>query len=165
MMKRLGVDINLAKSIVSPKGTALEFAKRTLIKGQDVSPIPFKEQSAAHRNVSNALSFQARHNIDTLHLLRFLGYGYKVDPTKPNSVVTTLKLALAIPKNYKDLLSIFSLERPYIDLNGHSYPLSMVRKTLLTIVRTELIRLKRATILSYELSAFSSGCYVSSIGP
>jgi len=163
-MKRLGIEINLSKSIVSPKGKALEFAKRTLIKGQDVSPVPFKEQSAAHRNVSNALAFAKCHNLSTLYLLRFLGYGYKVDPSKPNSVVSTLKLASAIPKNYKDLITIFTMDRSYIDLKAGNYPLRMVRSALLNLVRTELIRLKKSTVRSYELVAFSSGCYVSSIG-
>jgi len=165
IMKRLGVEINLSKSIESHKGTALEFAKRTIIRGEDVSPIPFKEQSAAHRNVSNALQFASKHNLSMLHLIRFLGYGYKVDPSKPSSLVTTLKLALAVPKDAKSLLAIFSMDRPYIDLNGHSYPLRKVRETLLFLIRDELLHLKKATTLSYELSAFSSGCYVNSIGP
>jgi len=42
VMRDLGVEINLSKSISSPDGTAFEFAKRTGFKGQDVSPLPFK---------------------------------------------------------------------------------------------------------------------------
>jgi len=165
IMKRLGLEINLAKSIVSPHGKALEFAKRTFVNGLDVSPIPFKEQSSAHRNVSLAINFQSRHNLSDLGLLRFLGYGYKVDPTKNNSVVTTLKLAMSIPTSSESLLALFSLQRPFFDSEGMIYPLNVVRKTLLTLLGDELKRLSKSSKLLYELSAFEAGCYVSSIGP
>lgn len=46
IMSDLGVEINLSKSIISPRGLALEFAKRTVIKTDsqflDVSPLPWK---------------------------------------------------------------------------------------------------------------------------
>lgn len=164
-MKRLGLEINLSKSIVSPKGTALEFAKRTLFEGTDVSPIPFKEQSSAHRSVSLALNFKERFNLTELGLIRFLGYGYKVDPTKPNSLVSTLKLAMSIPKDCKALLAIFSLDRPFLDIGGVSFPLNQVRKTFLSLLKEELLRLRRAETLMLELAAFEVGCYVDSIGP
>jgi len=41
--KTLGVEINLSKSIVSPKNSSFEFAKRTVVDGQDVSPVSFKQ--------------------------------------------------------------------------------------------------------------------------
>jgi len=37
-MKTLGVDINLSKSLVSTEGS-LEFAKKLIIQGKDLSPI------------------------------------------------------------------------------------------------------------------------------
>jgi len=40
IMSQLNVEINLSKSIVSHRGTAFEFAKRTIFKGEDVSPLP-----------------------------------------------------------------------------------------------------------------------------
>lgn len=164
-MKRLGLEINLSKSIVSPRGEALEFAKRTLKNGVDVSPIPFKEQSSAHRSISLALNFKERFSLSELGLIRFLGYGYKVDPTKNNSLVTTLRLAMAIPKTCKMLVNLFSLDRPYLDINGMSYPLNQVRKTFLSVLRDELLHLSKANELMLTLAAYEAGCYVDSIGP
>lgn len=40
IMDTLGVEINLSKSLISDSGTALEFAKRTIFRGEDVSPLP-----------------------------------------------------------------------------------------------------------------------------
>jgi hypothetical protein len=42
IMKELGVEINLSKSLISQNGT-LEFAKRAYVRGVDVSPISLKE--------------------------------------------------------------------------------------------------------------------------
>jgi hypothetical protein len=42
IMKELGVEINLSKSLISKNGT-LEFAKRAYVRGVDVSPISLKE--------------------------------------------------------------------------------------------------------------------------
>jgi len=40
IMDKLGVGINLSKSILSSNGLALEFAKRTIYKTDDVSSLP-----------------------------------------------------------------------------------------------------------------------------
>lgn len=118
VLKSLGVEVGLAKSIISKRGLGLEFAKRTIFKGVDVSPIPFKEQSAAHRNLSSLVSFVEKYKLSPLQALRFLGYGYKVDPTKVNSrIVRTLMVSSSIPKTYKDLEAIFSTCYGYLDFN------------------------------------------------
>jgi hypothetical protein len=41
--QEIGVEIGLAKSLVSPRGLAVEFAKRTIWRGVDISPVPFTE--------------------------------------------------------------------------------------------------------------------------
>jgi len=106
-MKILGLEINLSKSVLSPKGIGLEFAKRTLINGTDVSPVPFLEQIAARRTLSEMLSFRVKYNLSLLQVLRFLGYGYKVDPSKNSRIVKAIKVALMIPKTSKDLIDLF----------------------------------------------------------
>jgi hypothetical protein len=47
IMQGLGVEINLSKSVVSNPGSVVEFAKRTSIKGIDVSAISLKMLQAA----------------------------------------------------------------------------------------------------------------------
>jgi hypothetical protein len=41
-MDQLGVKLGIAKSVISPDGLGIEFAKRTLYKGEDVSPFPLQ---------------------------------------------------------------------------------------------------------------------------
>jgi hypothetical protein len=47
IMQQLGVGINLSKSVVSNPGHVVEFAKRTSVKGRDVSAISLKMLMAA----------------------------------------------------------------------------------------------------------------------
>lgn len=103
----MGVEIGLAKSIISLNGKGLEFAKKTILEGEDVSPIPFKDQSAAHRNFGLIRNFAERHNLNYLKVLRFLGYGYKVDPSKNNRITRVMNIALSIPRTYKELVELF----------------------------------------------------------
>jgi ATP-dependent RNA circularization protein (DNA/RNA ligase family) len=39
-MKLLGVEISLAKSVMSDDGNSFEFTKRNVMDGKEVSPIP-----------------------------------------------------------------------------------------------------------------------------
>lgn len=105
-MKSLGVKVGLAKSVLSPKGKGLEFAKRTIIDGIDVSPVPYKQQQAAHSTVGAALQFAKAFKLSDLSLLRFLGYGYKVSPNKVNRTNLALKIAQLVPTTSGQLYSL-----------------------------------------------------------
>lgn len=115
-MSQLGVEIGLSKSILSPSGKGLEFAKRTILGGTDVSPIPFKEVSAAHRNFANMRSFMDKYNLSLNNVIRLLGYGYKVDSTKNTKLVRALNIGLSIPRTHTELVSLFMKHSP------HSFP-------------------------------------------
>ena len=144
VLKSLGVEVGLAKSVISPSGTGLEFAKKTLLNGVDVSPIPFKEASAAHRNFSSLRSFAEKYSLSTLQILRFLGYGYKVDPTKNSMVVNKLKTAFNVPRTSADLLEIFSTSHKYMDFKSALHaPAPDIRKTLVSVVFSELESIKK----------------------
>jgi hypothetical protein len=56
VMARLGVDINMSKSISSRDGTALEFAKRTIFQGVDVSGLSWRLFSVADQTLSGRLT-------------------------------------------------------------------------------------------------------------
>jgi len=47
ILKELGVTCGLHKSLLSPRGIGLEFAKSTFIDGVNVSPISLKELQSA----------------------------------------------------------------------------------------------------------------------
>jgi len=75
ILAALGMPVNLHKSILSEDGTALEFAKRTLVDGIDVSPISFKELKASVKSLPVLVQFMNSHKFGFIQLLRALGYG------------------------------------------------------------------------------------------
>jgi hypothetical protein len=115
-LKTLGEDVGLSKSVISEKGEGVEFAKRTVIQGVDVSPVPFLEQSAAHRNFAALRSFGEKYSMSPNQALRFLGYGYKVDLSKNNSTIRKLRLGFTLPRTSFEMTNMFRSflsERPY----------------------------------------------------
>jgi hypothetical protein len=76
----LGVEVGLAKSIISPAGTALEFAKKTIWKGKDVSPIPLLEYSAALETTAAFIHFCKKYEAQEPFIKSCLGLGYKSSP-------------------------------------------------------------------------------------
>jgi len=167
ILKSLGVETNLAKSILSPKGLGLEFAKRTLIKGEDCSPIPFKEQAAAHVNMGNLLCFMSKYSLSILQVLRFLGYGYKVHPEKDTKLLKSIRLAMLIPSTAEQLRDLFSVERPYLELGeGLNLPKAEVTKNLVLLIDRELTSLLgRVKKILYLLLSTEPKWYLDSIGP
>lgn len=74
----IGVECNLAKSIISPSGTALEFAKRTFHMGIDVSPTPIKELSSALESIPFMLEYIKKYKLTLPEALKVCGFGYRV---------------------------------------------------------------------------------------
>jgi hypothetical protein len=53
ILTELGVQVGLAKSLLSPKGNSLEFAKRTFVDAIDCSPISLLELEKALNDLSS----------------------------------------------------------------------------------------------------------------
>jgi len=81
-MEGLGVDINLGKSIISPSSLGLEFAKKTLFKGQDVSPVPIREYSAALATSAALVAFVKKYSLPDSVVKRLLGLGSRSSHSK-----------------------------------------------------------------------------------
>lgn len=77
VMALLGVEVGLAKSLVSPKRLVGEFAKRFFIP-QEATMIPFREVIAARFNLQEMLQFVRKYGLSVSQLLSFAGFGYKV---------------------------------------------------------------------------------------
>jgi hypothetical protein len=77
ILHSLGVQIGHAKSLISKRGIAVEFAKRTFYKKKDVSAVSLKECLVAKRNISAGLELCRKHNLTLGAYCKFLGYGYK----------------------------------------------------------------------------------------
>jgi len=78
VLDRLGMEIQLAKSILSPKGLGMEFAKRTFYLGKDVSPTPLKEFYASLMNIVAFAGYMKKYNLSLATGVRVAGFGYKV---------------------------------------------------------------------------------------
>jgi len=80
VMAAIGVEIGLAKSLVSVT-SSLEFAKRTWIRGREVSPVSLAEMLVALRNVGALeqliLKCKRFGEIRLSAVARFAGFGYR----------------------------------------------------------------------------------------
>lgn len=118
LCKELGVEINLSKSIISPKGLCLEFAKRTYYKGVDVSPVPIKEMAAAQGTLPAMVEFAIKYSLTLPHLLKSFAFGWRnvAETLKPlyklPSQVRSLVLAMSLPKSPEEMFSFFNIGKP-----------------------------------------------------
>jgi hypothetical protein len=122
--KALGVEIGLHKSLLSRKGTALEFAKKTFFHGEDVSPIPLLEFFDANKSLPAAMAFAHKYGLTLPRLLKGFGYGYRVLGSlykyvgRLNSRVRLLYMAYQVPvltdaseDSYEHFLSLGNIKR------------------------------------------------------
>lgn len=77
VMASVGVEVGLAKSLVSEKSLVGEFAKRFFIP-RDASMVPYKEAIAARYNLQEGLQFIKKYGLRPTQALSFAGFGYKV---------------------------------------------------------------------------------------
>lgn len=77
IMRQVGVDIGIHKSLVSKKGV-LEFAKRYIVRGEDCSPVPFKEVAAALCDFEYSTEFVRKYELGVRSIVGLLNYGYRV---------------------------------------------------------------------------------------
>jgi hypothetical protein len=115
IMASLGVGVNTAKSLLSPRGTALEFAKRTIVRGVDVSPVSFKEFYSATRSLGAFQQLRKKTNISLAEALQALGAGWQVRSwlNKPlgklSARVRLIILSANIPMQEEDVAPFFAM--------------------------------------------------------
>lgn len=115
LLKELGMPVNLQKSLVSLDGSAMEFAKRTLWKGNDISPVPIKEMDASQGLVTAMVSFAVKYQLNLPRLLNAFQMGWRniswlsKPLNKLPSQIRTIVLAMSMPKSFEDLPRFFDL--------------------------------------------------------
>jgi len=120
LLKELGMEVNIHKSIISDTGTCLEFAKRTIWKGQDVSPISVKEMGSAQSLLPSLVNFMAKYDLSLVQLLQAFGFGWRTLTwlTKPlgklSSQVRAIVLGISVTKNPSELAEFFALGSPVV---------------------------------------------------
>lgn len=76
ILEGIGVKCGLHKSVLSPKGIGLEFAKRTFCHGHDVSPVSWLELETSLADLSTWAAFAKKHGLSLVRQFRILGHGY-----------------------------------------------------------------------------------------
>jgi hypothetical protein len=99
IMDQIGVEIGLAKSLVSPNKLVGEFAKRFYIPS-DASMVPFKESIAAWFNGNEFAEYCRKYNVSISQALRSLGFGHKA--------LAVNKLFKSCPRRLRNSLLLMS---------------------------------------------------------
>jgi len=148
ILQSLGVECGLHKSLLSHKGTALEFAKRTIVNGIDCSPISFKEYWAASRSLGAFVELFRKTGITFAVALQAFGTGWKVRSwlNKPigklSARIRLLILAVNIPQTPEMVTEFFELGRVPVAQFKNETEAIMAK-----FVSTEFTRLKSRLLL------------------
>lgn len=100
IMKALDVGIGDHKSLVSRRGNALEFAKRTFFEGKDVSMVPFAEFVIGRLSLAGLMELVRKYSLTLGQMLSVLGYGYKAK-------ASVSKRLIGLPKRLRNYLLTF----------------------------------------------------------
>nr|UIW13896.1 MAG: RNA-dependent RNA polymerase [Rhizoctonia solani mitovirus 105] len=118
IIKLIGMEIGLHKSILSRDGSMVEFAKRLFHNGFDVSPVPFKEFFASLFGYGNFLDYARKYNLSVVQFARVLGFKYRALSKVGNgfkSMPASMKrlyIASALPGATSDVQPFFQLGAP-----------------------------------------------------
>jgi len=77
MTKILGVQIGLAKSLVSKSSWTLEFAKKFFVDGKRAFYVPFRDIVVTTLSTSAMSEFMCKHGYSFSSYLKLRGCGYK----------------------------------------------------------------------------------------
>lgn len=120
LLKELGMEVNLSKSLLSDRGTCLEFAKRTIFvhpdgSWSDISPIPLKEVGSAQQLLPALVQFGVKYSLGPARLLQAFGFGWRnlsrLDQPlgKLSAQVRTILLGISLPKSADELVGFFNI--------------------------------------------------------
>jgi hypothetical protein len=77
IMSWIGVKVGIHKSLISPSGNSLEFAKRYFYNKKDCSAIPLKEVYAGTVSISASIELMRKYKTSLSQILAFNHFGYK----------------------------------------------------------------------------------------
>lgn len=109
IIKSLGVECGLAKSVISPKGVGLEFAKKTFLKSVNVSPAPLKELSSALGSLAGLREYARLYKLSFNQVAKLTGAGYKVmgglnkPLNKQNNLIRLLRIVFFVPTSVVEM--------------------------------------------------------------
>lgn len=158
LMSKIGVGINLYKSILSPSGKGLEFAKRTFIDNRDVSPISFEDLSEALKpgHISEWVAFANKHKLNFFKQSVILGYGFKTCKNSFHRMCHGLQILFLanIAKVDFDSSKLSLRFKSPIEIEGH-LPLFLEK-----VLRPEMERIRLGFTKPNESKPYPQSTYV-----
>lgn len=155
LLQEIGVEYGLAKSLISSSG-GLEFAKRTFVHGQDVSPISLQALGVAKADHAVLEDILVRAGIQGFNkalvaAARVLGYGYRARARLPvvlesRTRLQGLSILLSRPKSP---FGEATFER-WLYLTKRDRPAILSQESKATIRESVWERIWTSTIKSYE---------------
>lgn len=121
ILKIIGMEVGLHKSILSRDhhNLTLEFAKRVFHKGEDISPVPILEFTAALFDYGRLLEFSRKYRLSPIEIAKLLGFRYRALAklnsakfTELNYKLRMLLVALQVPTTEEGALSLLELGAP-----------------------------------------------------
>jgi len=88
LMEILGVNIGLAKSLVSHDGQTLEFAKKTIHRGADVSAVPFTEYWIGRQSLGPSLELVSKYKLTLSKYLDIFGFGFRAKGSMSGDIMS-----------------------------------------------------------------------------
>nr|UIW13814.1 MAG: RNA-dependent RNA polymerase [Rhizoctonia solani mitovirus 42] len=120
VIRNIGMEIGLHKSVLSRTTVSLEFAKRIFHKGVDVSAVPFKEFFASLGGFGNILEFANKYKLSKLQIAKTLGFRFK-SLSKINHGFNSLNyklkqllVAMSLPSTSEAVIPFLQLGSPKV---------------------------------------------------
>jgi len=183
LLKELGMEVNLSKSLLSDSGRCLEFAKRTIFvfpdgKWADISPIPLKEVGSAQQLLPALVQFGVKYSLTPARLLQAFGFGWRnlAELNKPlgklSAQVRTILLGISLPKTADELVGFLNIGKAKLakyvtDMVqvGIDFKLTTlvkcVPKVASKVAAAEAVEAQRVDLTSQMASSFVSWLYAS----
>jgi len=140
ILSELGVTCGLHKSLLSPKGIGLEFAKSTFVDGVNVSPISLKELSSALGDLGAFASFSRKWKLKWDRQARVLGFGYLARSKKVMKLNHALSLVYMTNFIKADFSSQILKSRPGAPKVYDTYVLTAFKALVVDKLRKNLER-------------------------
>lgn len=141
ILSEIGVSCGLHKSLLSPKGLGLEFAKSTFVDGVNVSPLSLKELKEAISDLSSWSAFASKWDLNFSRQAQILGYGYlarRKSFRKLNHALQCVTLALVAKVDLNT--DILRLRRGNTLKNFDTSALDLFKRKVLKKVNSFLFR-------------------------
>lgn len=120
VIRNIGMEIGLHKSVLSRASVTLEFAKRIFHKGVDVSAVPFKEFFAALGGFGNILEFANKYKLSKLEIAKSLGFRFRALSkighgfNSLNYKLKQLLVAMSLPSTSEAVVPFLQLGSPKV---------------------------------------------------